>query len=217
MTDENIVEENKNASVSDLSIDDLTQEETLPEANESAIAAVQKSEQEEKEELQRQEQENIRYNKDGSIAKKRGRKAGQKPLNKNDSSLFVGSDAQLKERKSLPAAITVSGLLESAQVTLISKDFVYTDLERKQNVEAWEKLMDRYGGMEIHPAAEVAMNHFSIIASRAASSEETKTKLSHFRIWFASKISRLKKGKKDALSGSGQDVERENNVRGKEK
>lgn len=176
------------------SIDKLTEAESLPEANDSSIAAITEAKIEEAKEAAAQEAAKpVKYNKDGSVAKQRGRKKGETSPPKNASTL--GGPAQPLQT-SLAAAATISGLLEHAQVALISDEFIYSDMERALNIGAWEKTLDHYGGMKIHPAAELAMNHFAIIASRSQK-EKTKTKLAHAKVWLSSLTSKWKKKKED--------------------
>lgn len=215
--DNEIAAQNVDAGESSFDMDDLTENEALPEKNEAAVDAVRAAESEEaaKAQAEAQNPAPYGYTKAGKPAKKRGRKGGEsvagapKPLN-----LGGASQQMPNERPSLPAAITISTMIEQTQVALISKDFVYTDMEREGNIIAWEKTCDHYGGIKIHPVAELAMSHIAIISARAAASSETQTKLALFSAWVKTKFKR--KGKKDARASSGADAERQDDIRGKE-
>jgi len=195
-----------------LSMDSLTAGEVLPEVNQAAVDAVRASEAEEAAAAKKlAESAPYGLKKDGTPAKKRGKqKQGEKPTH---APLNLSGVAPV-ERKSLPAAITVSALLEQMQVALISPEFKYSDMEKQGNIEAWEKTFDHYGGVKIHPAMELAMSHASIIATRAASGQETKTKFAHIKVWLSSKFKR--KDKKDALSSDRPDAERKDDIRREE-
>lgn len=195
-----------------MSMDSLTAGESLPEVNQAAVDAVKASEAEEAAAAKKlAESAPYGLKKDGTPAKKRGKQ--KQTATPSHTPLNLSGVAPV-ERKSLPAAITVSALLEQMQVAMISPEFKYTELEQKGNIEAWEKTFDHYGGVKIHPAVELAMSHASIIATRASQGKETQTKLAHFKVWLSSKFKR--KDKKDALSSDRKDSERENDIRGKE-
>lgn len=119
---------------------------------------------------------------------------------------------------STSAAVTVSGILEKLQVTLISDDFIYSEIERAQNITAWKNTLDYYGGVSLSPPAALALDHASIILTRAHK-EKTQSKIAQLKTaiaakYFAWKNRKMKKEEQEnALSDSGQDTKRENNLR----
>lgn len=190
-----------------ITMDLLTEKEAFPEVNENAINAVNEKNQEI--EAENLEIENdVKLKKDGTPAKKRGRKKAD----------FVNprEKAQIEtpiETSSIYAATVTSDLLEQVSVVLISKDFKLNELEKSTNIKAWSDTFDYYGGVNLSPPAALALNHAAIILSRVQSSSETKTKFQMAKIWLKSKVSKIfKKGNKDALYNSGQDNERENDL-----
>lgn len=156
-------------------------------------------------------------NKNGSLKKKRGRKKGA-----TNSTLNLKSEAPKDE--ALPtmgsdeAATVISGLLEAAQVKLVSEEFIYSELERIGNIEAWRQTLDHYGGVKLSPPQALALSHLQIIVVRAMTQENKKTqeKFKLFGTWVKFKMSKItfkKKGKKDgARSDSGEDSKRENDT-----
>lgn len=184
----------------------LTEGESLPEVNTHAIEAVQAESEEIK---QIEASEPVRLKKDGTPAKKRGRKAGATIHGRHG---FAIPDSAQATISSEAAAVTVSGVLEQMQVVLISKEFAYKDVERLNNVNAWRKTFDYYGGVNLSPPAELALSHASIILSRAMAGGETKTKLALGAAWVKNKIA----GLKNALSNRGKNVKRQDDIREEE-
>lgn len=208
-------DENETIDTANVTMAELTEDESLPEVNQAAVDAIRK-EQEDAEKLAQAEANNPAphgLRADGKPAKKRGRKP-KTATAQNYSPLNMAPQNAEQPRQSLAAAITTSSILENMQVTLISHDFKYTEEERAFNIHAWEKTYDHYGGVKIHPAVELAMSHMSIIATRATASSDTKTKFALLSAWLKSKFKRKKK--EDARAGSREDVIGQDNVRGKE-
>lgn len=201
------------------SMEQLTLGETFPEVSETAIAAVAESKADDAaEQAQEAETENVKRNKDGSIAKKRGRKAGQT----NAQSTFYNPNVKPETKQapetpasqSFPSAVVVSGVLERLQMAFISDEFEYTETERNINIGAWSATFDYYGGVNLSPPAILALSHAEIIMTRATKSK-TQTRFALIKAWFADKFAKIR-GKKNALSDSGENVKRENNLRNEE-
>ncbi len=208
-------------------LDDIAGGE-MPEVKENAIAAVQDQKQVEIESAVKEGFDpeihvtnadgTPALNKNGSFKKKRGRKKGSTVKSKSQLNLSV-NEPQIEEpvMGSLEAAITISGLLEAAQVKMISDEFIYEELERQGNIEAWKRTLDHYGGLNLTPPQTLVLSHLQIIVSRAMSpdNKKTKEKFALFGTWFKSKISNIKFRKKDkkdgARSDNRKDTKRENN------
>lgn len=174
---------------------DITQKDVFPEKNQNAVDAVI-----EKAKAEAQEQ-----------PKKRG--PGRPPKNKpKEPEINMGS---------VNAAQVTSGVLEQLQVNMISNDFKYTEAERIQNIDAWRKTFDHYGGVELSPPMELALSHASIMLVRAQKPGFI-TKREMLRIWLKEKVSsfwknfKKKKGKENAQHDRRENNERENNVGEKE-
>jgi hypothetical protein len=173
-------------------VEELIAEETFPEVQPHAIEAYnEKKEAEEKTAVS--EDKEVKLKKDGTPAKKRGRKP-KSEINDPRASKNKEEPAQLADIiDSTNAARTVSGILEGMQITLISEEFTYNDHERNQNVEAWKAAMDHYGGVKMHPIAELAASHASIILARATKPKsETQTKFGMIKGYFSLKLAKLK-------------------------
>lgn len=191
-----------------LDMDSLTSAEVFPSVSENAIAAVEARQ--EKAAKEAATPEPVKYNKDGSIAKKRGRKAGQET--KKDG--FKNPREETPKFDNTGTAVTISGILEGMQATLISKEFTYTDAERAFNVMAWKGALDHYDVGELHPLATLGFSHAQIIVSRAVGGTETKTKLQKLALSAKEKWFKFR-GRKNALLDSRKNNERENDM-GKE-
>lgn len=201
-----------------MSMDVLSGDEKFPDPSENAINAVSAKLEEKAAIEENSEEEKPKLKKDGTVAKKRGRKPGVKS---GDSKLHNPREpkqaAEHTEVSSLYAAQVTSGILEQMQVMLISKDFQYSPIEREGNIKAWEATFDHYGGVQLTPPQALMLSHAGIIASRFGTSSETKSKLGLVKAWAKNKISKFKNRKnKNALSDTGANDERENNVREKE-
>lgn len=223
--------QNKDDFSTSVSMETLTENEYQPTVSENAINAVTAKENEKIAELEKLEAEGVKLKKDGTPAKKRGRKS-KNEKNTSDTvankSQFVNPRAEKQEngqvqenieeklKNSQEAAIFVSGILETAQIKLISKDFEYNKLEREANIMAWKDTFDYYGGVELSPPMRLAMSHGSIIMTRSFNSSETRSKFSLMAAWTKNKFTKLFKGRKHALSNTGADASRENDIRKKE-
>ena len=213
---------NEPTSTKTLTMDELSANETFPEVKQNAIDAIS----EQKAETAAIEQAApIKLKADGTPAKKRGRKAGstvQKPqaqsFNNPRNPQGENVNQNIPNISSKQAAQVVSGLIEQLSVVLVSDDFIYSEIERNSNVQAWEQTLDYYGGVTISPPAALAMNHIAIIVSRSQK-EKTKTKVNLIKAWISDKIAsrfKKKKDKENALPNSGSDNVGENNVRKEE-
>lgn len=207
-----------------VTIDDLSNEEVFPTPSEFAIEAHTAKINEENFKEAEKAKEKVKLNKDGTSRKKRGRprKSDKKEENKQEASSFKNPNDVIEEKvdTDLNSAIVISGLIENTSVGLISKDFQYSEIERATNVAAWHETIKHYGGYELHPVTALAASHMSIIFTRLQKSEESKTKFKMGGLWFKSKIVKFsklfKRGKKDALSNTRENNERENNASEKE-
>lgn len=193
-----------------ITMDALTEGEAFPEVKENAIEAVAKKQQKEEEKPSEPQKLNL----DGTVAKKRGRKPGQKSAFKNPRDKEPEKDGMSSQQ----AAVAISGIIEGLQVSLISKEFIYHPIERETNQKAWEKTLDHYGGVNLSPPAELALSHIAIISARAMQGQETKTKLSLAGTWFKMKWQNFKnrKSKNGALSDNRENTERKDDL-GEEK
>lgn len=208
-----------------IKMDNLTENEIFPEVSENAIEAVKAKQNEIEQENSveiNQEQEKPKLKKDGTPAKKRGRKAGVKNQEKPQAEFHNPREKTTTQKpqdigavSSIEAVKVVSGILESMQVHLISSDFIYNEVERDLNVKAWANTFDHYGGVNLTPPQALALNHASIILSRVGTSNETRTKLQLVNSWFRNKIAKFRNRKKDknAYTDIRSDYERENDIR----
>jgi hypothetical protein len=205
-------------------MDDLTKDEILPDANPEAIAAIDAARKETLEQAR-----NAGFNpaihaskpdgtpvltKDGKFAKPRGRKAGQFNSAPKKSSLFNDQlQMPIQTVSSEAAAKTISGLLEQASVVLVSDEWKLTDEERKTNVEAWRQTLDYYGGVKLSPPQALVLNHLTIIATRSFA-PKTQTKYQLFKAYLNDKLANLKFWKnKNAHTDRGENDVGKDNVR----
>lgn len=183
------VHENSDSATPSITMDTLTEQENFPEPQQHAIDAFAA-----KEKAESAVEAPVKLKKDGTPAKRRGRKPKSEivdPRRPKDAPQMP-DDGTVKV-DSTQAAQLVSGMLENMQVTLISKEFIYSDLEREANINAWRDTFDHYGGVSITPPQALALSHMSIILARAAPAKsETRTKLQLAKIWFTHKIAGIK-------------------------
>lgn len=205
-----------------MTMDDLSADEALPQVQENAIAAVkQDTEQKIQKEKANGFDPNIHATNDdgtpkktasGNFAKKRGRKStlntGQKSAKQIEQE---EQELKAKEENKQSAAV-ISAILEQAQMKFISEEFEYSDRERAANQAVWEATLEYYGGVNIPPPVALAMDHMTIILSRAQK-PKVKDKFGHLKLWFKQKFTRKPKY---ALSNSGQDSERKDDLRKEE-
>jgi len=209
-------------------MDDLTNNEAMPEVQPHAMKAVQDEKQEVISEAidngfnpeihETNAQGEPVLTKTGNFRKKRGAGAAtRKTKSKLDLSEKKPENAEDKSQKvtveSKTAAITTSAILERVQIGVIGDDMVYDDTERAANVEAWFNLYEYYGGVEVHPAMAVAADHTMLILSRAQK-PTVKSKFKKLSETIAGKIA-LMRGK-NAFFNSRKNTKRENNVRQEE-
>ena len=201
--------------IQQLTMDELTAQENFPRPDEEAIAAIteQRVDASAAADPESQEKFDPAIHSVGKDGKPTVTKTG-KFRKKNQK--FIRPDA-VEEKPVAPApAVTsehaaqvTSGLIEQLSVTLISDDFVYSELERASNIKAWEQCYDYYGGVNIPPPAALALNHIGIIVARAHK-EKPQMKFALFVTWIKNKFKR--KPKNGAHASSGNDGKRENNV-----
>jgi hypothetical protein len=205
-----------------VTIDALTETEHFPDVQEHAVKTFEEK-QAAQIALEKQtaalENAGIKMKKDGTPAAKRGRKPNAQ---KQPSSVLKTprqNVALTPNVDSTQAALIVSGILETMQVTLISDEFKYTDTERALNVDAWRKSLDYYGGVSVSPPMELAISHAAIILSRAQQ-PKTQSKFALMKAWAADKIStykaQKKKAKENASTDNRSDAIGENDLREKE-
>ena len=206
-------------------MDELSASEELPEVQQHSIDAIAAEKGEKLEAAKRDgfDPDIHATNDDGSpkktqagnFAKKRGRKStlntgekSAKAIEKEEAAEKAAEKAKAENRQS---AVVISGILEQAQMKYISEEFRYKDNERAANQAVWEATLEYYGGVNIPPPVALALDHMTIILSRAQR-PQVQDKFAHVKTWFKNKF----KGKKDALSHNRPDTERENNVREEE-
>lgn len=202
-----IENENKAATTSSLSMDDLTAGETLPEVQENAIEAVQAAIAEQQGEAIADNDAPYGRKVDGTPKKKRGRKAGEStPPKKSNASptqtpFDFGGDATLPpidavtgEPKidSTKAAVIASGLIEGFTVATISKAWTLEKAERERNIIAWKEAFDHYGGVVLSPPLALVSDHIMIIQKRALSDNDTKSRINLGIAWIKTKFKRKK-------------------------
>lgn len=196
-----------------LTMDQLSETEQFPEVKENAIEAVKEQKQENAE---IQAAADVKLNADGSPAKKRGRKPGQKnsfvnPYKKDDI-----PSQNIAPISSLQAATVVSATLEMMSVALISDEWKLTPIEKESNIAAWDAAFNHYGGVQISPPMALVMNHTAIILARAGQ-PKTVDKIGLFKAWIKTKVNfKFKRGKENAHSDSGSDIERKDDIRKEE-
>lgn len=201
-----IENENNLASTSNLTMDDLTKEETLPEVQENAIAAVQASIEQTAQENAVDEAAPYGRKADGTPKKKRGRKAGeksqsqakvepQKAFNFGEKVEKAGGDiaAAIAELDSTEAATLASNFIEGLTVATISKQWMLEPKERDKNIEAWNKAFNYYGGVNLSPPLALVGNHMNIIVKRAFTDSETKNRMTLGWAWLKTKFKRRKR------------------------
>lgn len=204
-------------------MDALTQGESFPQVQQHSIDAfTDKAAKEAAEKVA--QAPTVKLKKDGTPAKQRGRKAGVKVEGSGlrDPRMTPSPAALSTPVDSTAAATTISGILEQMQVMLISEDFRYEQIERENNVAAWRKTIDSYGGITISPVQELIISQASIILARVHK-PKTQTKITLAKAWLSDKISNFKKrkekakeDKENALSDSREDAERKIDVREEE-
>lgn len=213
-----------------VSMDDLTAGEAMPEVRENAIEAVQSQKQIEMAAAKADGfdpdihmtdgQGQPIKTKGGAYRKKPGvKKSGSKSVvntgQKSAKEIQAQMEAEKTEAENLQSAVVVSGILENLQMKLISEEFKYDDLERRTNVENWKATFEHYGGVNISPPVALAMDHATIILKRSQM-KETSSRFALAKTWLKNKFSFIKRKRENALSDSGQNVERKNDVRKEE-
>ena len=143
-----------------------------------------------------------RKNKRGEWAKKRGNKKGYvfgKPKNENPPPLNIPPDAEKVAAEAARAAEVEKKLAEQTRaaaemaangVILAANAFSgYTpeDVFRSAYIDAWERYLNSFGGVNLPPWVEVALMT-GTIAVNAARREEAKPKFQRFKEWIAGKI-----------------------------
>ena len=203
------------APVADM--DALTSAEAFPEVKQNAIDAVKASQAEAPKPT-----ENVTLKKDGTPAAKRGRKPKDENAQATQKKFYRPGDdkptgaAQLQTISSEHAAKMASGTIEGLGVALLGPDWKYHEMERAANVQAWSDTFDYYGGVQLSPPQMLMLSHGAIILQRFTTSETTRTKAGLAKAWFKNKIANLKGRKKNALSDSGSNTERKDDIRKEE-
>lgn len=215
---------NKDENVVKTTMDELTKEDIFSPESPNAIEAFNEKQSENIAENQPIQNETVNDSSE-PVKRKRGRPKGSasKPQSEKSENIFKNPNESAKSATVEPnadyqSAVFLSGLIEQSSVAMISADFKYNDMERVSNIAAWEATIKHYGGFNIHPVAALAASHMAIIFSRVASSTETQTKFSHLKVWFKGKVSKIfkRKGKKDALSNTGENPIGKDDLRKKE-
>jgi len=201
-----------NNELDSLSIDSLTETEAFPEVNEAAMTAI--SADREEKAIDEKIEETVKLKKDGTPAKKRGRKPNseKKPFyNPEEKQEKTGDQNPLVSSEY--AATTVSAMFENITVRLISSEWELSPTERVMNVNAWRDTFDYYGGVTLTPPQALALSHLNIILTRIPK-PETQSKFSLFKAWLKVKIQNWKN--KNALPDNRTDIKRENDTGEKE-
>lgn len=137
-----------------------------------------------------------RKNKRGEWAKKRGNKKGYvfgKPKNENPPPLNIPADAEkvaaevekkLAEQTRAAAEMAANGVILAANAF---SGYAPEDVFRAAYIDAWERYLNSFGGVNLPPWVEVALMT-GTIAVNAARREEAKPKFQRFKEWIAGKI-----------------------------
>ncbi len=200
------------------SMDDLTETEEFPKPDEEAIAAMDAQRAAVPPQQNETEEFNPAIHRTGADGKPQLTKTGKfrKKTGLQKSPAFKNPETQAAGGPEVPpltsraAGELASGLIEQLSVTLVSDDFIYSDMERQSNVVAWEKCFDHYGGVNLSPPWALAANHAAIILARAHK-PRTLSKISLGFAWIKSKFKRKKK-ENGALPDRGYDGKREDNM-----
>jgi len=156
-------------------------------------------------------------NKNGSLKKKRGRKKGTTSPSKSTLNIEDKKEELVEQISSYETAVTISGLLEMAQVKMISDEFLYLEIERCSNIEAWQKTLDYYGGVNLTPPQILFLSHMQIILTRAMGEKniKTKEKFAYFKTWINQKVKRFsfkKENKNGSHADSGENPKRKDDT-----
>lgn len=143
-----------------------------------------------------------RKNKKGEWAKKRGNKKGYvfgKPKNANPPPLNVPPNAEdvaaeaakaaelekkLAEQTRAAAEMAANGVILAANAF---SGYAPEEVFRSAYIDAWERYLNSFGGVNLPPWVEVALMT-GTIAVNAARREEAKPKMQRFKEWIAGKI-----------------------------
>ena len=143
-----------------------------------------------------------RKNKKGEWAKKRGNKKGYifgKPKNANPPPLNIPPNAEkvaseaaraaevekkLAEQTRAAAEMAANGVILAANAF---SGYAPEDVFRAAYIDAWERYLNSFGGVNLPPWVEVALMT-GTIAVNAARREEAKPKFQRFKEWIAGKI-----------------------------
>lgn len=143
-----------------------------------------------------------RKNKRGEWAKKRGNKKGYvfgKPKNENPPPLNIPPDAEkvaaeaaraaevekkLAEQTRAAAEMAANGVILAANAF---SGYAPEDVFRAAYIDAWDRYLNSFGGVNLPPWVEVALMT-GTIAVNAARREEAKPKFQRFKEWIAGKI-----------------------------
>lgn len=151
-----------------------------------------------------------RKNKRGEWAKKRGNKKGYvfgKPKNENPPPLNIPADAEkiaaeaaraaevekkLAEQTRAAAEMAANGVILAANAF---SGYAPEEVFRSAYIDAWERYLNSFGGVNLPPWVEVALMT-GTIAVNAARREEAKPKFQRFKEWIAGKIYEFRNRKK---------------------
>lgn len=143
-----------------------------------------------------------RKNKKGEWAKKRGNKKGYvfgKPKNANPPPLNIPPNAEkvaaeaekaaelerkLAEQTRAAAEMAANGVILAANAF---SGYAPEEVFRAAYIDAWERYLNSFGGVNLPPWVEVALMT-GTIAVNAARREEAKPKMQRFKEWIAGKI-----------------------------
>lgn len=202
-------------------MDSLTENEEFPRPDEEAIAAITKGNQNDginaapKTSSKKDEEKfDASIHRTDDTGKPVLTKTG-KFRKKTGYAKFVNPEAKketpagTQEISSAAAATLTSGIIERLSVMLVSDDFIYSEIERAQNVIAWTNCYDYYGGVNLTPPMALACDHMAIILARA-NKPTFHSKLALFTAWIKNKFKR--KNKNGSLPGSGNDGKRQDDV-----
>ena len=159
-----------------------------------------------------------RKNKRGEWAKKRGNKKGYifgKPKNENPPPLNIPPDAgkvaaeaakaaelekKLAEQTRAAAEMAANGVILAANAF---SGYAPEEVFRSAYIDAWERYLNSFGGVNLPPWVEVALMSGTIVIN-AARQEKAKPKIQKIKEWFAGKIYAFRNRKNRKAEEAGQ-------------
>ena len=218
----------QNQPKTSVSMDDLTEQEEFPAVDNEAIESILKQESAGQSVIQPAAQEAEKFDptihrtnpdgspvltKTGKFRKKTGYKLIKPEMVKPQLDVNGNAMPQRPKMTSKTAARILTSGIEKISMAAISDDFKYTAEEKEESTNLWENCLDHYGGVNLSPPWEIAAFQVGVILARM-DKPKTQNRIFAGWLWLKSKFGR--KAKNGALSRSGNDRGREDNL-GKEK